>query len=229
MTNLALNLPLVILALIFIGWRFVSKTLWVIIELSVIIDLMPRFLHFSYTDDRLLATLFAGALGGFGLALVLTRGATSGGTDIVGWLVRKRWPHISLGRVILIADGAVVLAGAIAFRDINAALYAAIMIFVSTRIIDGMIYGTNNGKMFYIFTTKAEEIARAVIDEIGRSATTLQGKGAFTGDSRDILLCVVRRNEVTRLRQLVRHTDPQSFMVIAEAQEVFGLGFQTHE
>ena len=223
--NFALNIPLLALALIFFGWRFVSKTLWVTIELSLAIDLMARFLPFAYSGDRLLAAVFCGALRGFGTALIFMRDATGGGTDIVGWLVRRRWPTISLGRVILAAEVVVVAASAIVFREIESALYAAIMLFINSRLIDTMVSGMNNGKMFYIFSQKAEEIAKTVIEQIGRGATILQGKGAFTGAQREVLLCVVHRSEVAHLRRVVKEHDPGSFIVMAEAQEVLGKGF----
>jgi uncharacterized membrane-anchored protein YitT (DUF2179 family) len=226
--NLILNIPLLALALIFVGWKFVSKTLWVTVELSVIIDLMGRYVTFTYTEDRLLATFLCGALSGLGLALILMRGATSGGTDIVGWLARKWQPHLSLGRVILLADTLVVLAGAAVFHDISSALYAAIMIFISTRVIDSMLYGMNNGKVFYIFSRRADEIAEAILEQLGRGVTLLPARGAFTGERRDMLLCVVRRSEVSPLRRLLKALDPQSFFVIAEAQEIFGEGFRRH-
>ncbi|MDR0531277.1 MAG: YitT family protein [Oscillospiraceae bacterium] len=230
MVNLALNIPLFILAFILLGWKFVSKTIWATIELSVVIDLMAKFVTWNYTQDRLLATFCCGALRGFGLALILMRGTTSGGTDIIGWLVRKRWPHISLGRAILAAESLVVLTSAWVFRDISAALYAVIMIFINTKVIDSMLYGLNNGKVFYIFSQdKAEEIARAIIDRVGRGVTLLPGKGVYTGQKREMILCVVHRGEVSPLRRLIKEMDPNSFMVMAEAQEVFGQGFAKDE
>ena len=237
MANLAMNIPLAILVLIFIGWRFLSKTLVVVLEFSLILDLMPRFITYTYTDDPLLATVFAGALSGAGAALYLSRGATGGGTEAIGWLIRKRWPHMSIGRVMMSISVAVVISGALAFghtgsgmqTTINSALRAAIMIFISTRIIDSFLYGMNNGKMFYIFSGKAEDIAQAVISEIGRGASILPAKGAYTGEQQDMLMCVVHRNEVTPLRRIVKEHDPNSFMVVAEAQEVFGFGFKGQE
>jgi len=225
LANLALNVPIVILALVFLGWRFVSKTLIVLVEFSAMVDLLPRFVSFTYTDDSLLATVIAGALFGFGTALILLRGATSGGTEVIGRLVRKRWPHIPFGRVLMAINYSIVLGGAFAFRDANAVLYAAVMLFLCYRIIDAMLYGMNNGKVFYIFSDRAEEIAKAVIEQISRGATIIKGKGAFTGEEREMLMCVVHRNEVTPLRRLIKEYDPNSFMVVAEAQEVFGEGF----
>ena len=229
MANLALNVPIVILALIFLGWRFVSKTVIVLVEFSLIVDLLPRFVSFTYTDDRLLATVVAGVLYGFGSALVIMRGATSGGTEVIGRLIRRRRPDLSFGRVLMVINYAIVLGGAFAFRDPNAVLYAAVMLFLCYRVMDAMLYGMNNGKMFYIFSDKAEEIAKAVIEQISRGATIIKGKGAFTGEEREMLMCVVHRGEVAPLRRLINEYDPNRFMVVAEAQELFGEGFSKHE
>ena len=227
MANLALNLPLIILAFVKLGWRFVSKTVIAVIGFSLISDLFAAYLgYIVYTDDRLLATVFGGAIMGLGSALVLARGGTGGGTEVIGWLVRRRWPHISLGKVIFVISAMVILAGAFAFGDINSALYATIMTYIITRVIDGVLYGINNGKVLYIFSSKAEDIARAVIDDLGRSASILPAKGAFTGEQQEMLMCVVRRNEVGALRRIVKDHDPKGFMVIAEAQEVYGMGWK---
>jgi uncharacterized membrane-anchored protein YitT (DUF2179 family) len=227
--NLALNVPIAVLGLIFLGWRFVSKTLVVLIEFSVMVDLLPRLVTFTYTDDRLLATVIAGALYGIGSALILMRGATNGGTESIGRLVRKRRPDIAFGRVLMVLNYTIMLGGAIAFGNLESVFYAAAMLFLCYRVVDGILYGMNTGKMFYIFSDKAGEIAKAVIEQISRGATIIKGKGVFTGQEREMLMCVVHRGEVSQLRRLVKEYDPHSFMVIAEAQEVFGQGFSRHE
>jgi len=227
--NMALNAPLAILALIFLGWRFISQTILVIVEFSLIVDLMPRFVSFTYTGDRLLATVIAGALYGIGSALILMRGATNGGTEIIGRLVRKRRPDIPFGRVLMVLNYAIMLAGAFAFGNVESVFYAAAMLFICYRVVDGVLYGVNTGKMFYIFSDRAEEIAKAIIEQISRGATIIKGKGAFTGEEREMLMCVVHRGEVAPLRRLIKEYDPGSFMVVAEAQEVFGEGFAKHE
>jgi len=224
--NLVLNLPLLIISLKVLGWKFVSKTVFAVIGFSLFSDLFATLISFSYTDDLLLATIFGGVTMGFGAALTLSRGATGGGTEALGWLVRRRWPHYSLGKVIFVFSGAVIVSGALAFGDFNAALYAAIMLFVHTRVVDAVLYGVNNGKVLYIFSEKSEEIAQAVIDQLGRSASILPAKGAFTGEQQHMLMCVVRRNEVGNLRRIIKEHDPKSFMVIAEAQEVYGYGWK---
>jgi len=224
--NMVLNLPLLVISFVVLGWKFVSKTVFAVIGFSLFSDLFATIITFTYTDDLILATLFGGITMGFGAALTLSRGATGGGTEALGWLVRRRWPHYSLGKVIFVFSGVVIASGALAFGNFNAALYAVIMLFVHTRVVDAVLYGVNNGKVLYIFSSQAEAIAKAVIDQLGRSASILPAKGAFTGEQQSMLMCVVRRNEVGNLRRIIKEHDPKSFMVIAEAQEVYGYGWK---
>ena len=142
--NFLLNVPLMILAFIFIGWRFVAKTMWVTVILSATLDLFSKFLP-TYTGDKILAAIFCGVCTGAGLAIVFMRGATTGGTDIVGRLVHKAFPHIQIGKVIMAADAIIVILGAVVFRSIESAMYAVIVIFVNSRLLDYILYGTGSG------------------------------------------------------------------------------------
>ncbi|HBL41386.1 MAG TPA: YitT family protein, partial [Ruminococcaceae bacterium] len=142
--NFALNIPLFVLSWFFVGKRFVFRSLWATAMLSVMIDVVALFsAPYVYTGDTLLAAVFGGACSGIGVALVLYRGATTGGTDVLGKLLRLWKPHISYGTVIMIADITIVLIAAIVFKSVESALYAAIVIFVSSKAIDFILYGFN--------------------------------------------------------------------------------------
>ena len=156
--NFLLNVPLMILAFIFIGWRFVAKTMWVTVILSATLDLFSKFLP-TYTGDKILAAIFCGVCTGAGLAIVFMRGATTGGTDIVGRLVHKAFPHIQIGKVIMAADAIIVILGAVVFRSIESAMYAVIVIFVNSRLLDYILYGTGSGKLLLAVTEHAQEIS----------------------------------------------------------------------
>ena len=220
-----LNIPLIIAAWRLLGWKFVAKTLWVTVLLSVMLDALKPFLP-VYRGDRLLAALYCGALSGAGLALVFMRGATTGGTDILARLVRKRWAHISLGRVILVADIAVVLTAAIVYKSAESALYAAIVIFISSQVIDYIIYGTGNGKSLMVVTDKATEIAKAITGQLKRGVTILPVQGGYTGHHKSMLICAVRSSEVSRLTKLIMEYDPSPFIIVTEAGEIIGEGFK---
>lgn len=229
LTGFILNIPLIILAWIFIGRRFTLKTLWVTAILSFAIDAVARIMSAGtigvYTGDKFLASLFCGVMCGAGIALIIVRGATSGGTDVLGRLLKKIWPHMTMGTMILICDAAVVAAAAIVFRSVDSAMYAAVLIFASSEVMDKILYGTGNGKMLYIFSSKGEEIAKTIVSRSHRGVTILDGKGAYTGESRELLICVARSHEIPGLRRLVKELDPESFVVLCEANEILGKGF----
>ena len=142
--NFLVNVPLFILAWIFIGKRFVARTLYVVAMISVMLDLTERFVP-GYTGDALLASVFCGAICGFGMALVMLRGATSGGTDIVGKLMQRLLPQVSIGTGIAAANALVVLVGAILFRSVESAMYAVIVIVISGKMLDYIVYGVGKG------------------------------------------------------------------------------------
>lgn len=230
LTGFILNVPLIILAWIFIGKFFTFKTLWVTAMLSLVIDgvklAMNDALISAYQGDKLLASVFAGAMCGVGIALIIVRGATSGGTDVLGRLLKKLWPHMSIGRMIMLCDAAVVLAAAVVFRSVESALYAAILIFISSKAMDFILYGTGNGKLLYIFTkTKADELAKTITQRGHRGATIIEGKGGYTGEKSELIICAARSSEIPNIKRMCKEIDPEAFIVMSEANEILGYGF----
>jgi uncharacterized membrane-anchored protein YitT (DUF2179 family) len=225
--NFLLNVPLIALAWVFIGWRFVSKTLWVTAVLSVLLELLGRWSALPrYEGDPMLAALLCGALSGAGLGLVFLRGATTGGTDIVGRLLRLAFPHVSIGQIILGVDAAVVLASALVFKNVESALYAAISIFVSARVVDFSLYGTRRGKMLTVFTDKAQEIAAAITSQTPRGVSILPVTGGYTGAQKHMLVCVVQNSEVHKMLKIIRAVDENTFTAISDASAIWGKGFK---
>ena len=195
--NFLLNVPLMILAFIFIGWRFVAKTMWVTVILSATLDLFSKFLP-TYTGDKILAAIFCGVCTGAGLAIVFMRGATTGGTDIVGRLVHKAFPHIQIGKVI---------------------------IFVNSSLLDYILYGTGSGKLLLAVTEHAQEISDAITSKMGRGVSILPVKGGYTGKEKNMVVCAVKKNEVPQLTKIIRQIDTDTFIIITEAGEILGEGF----
>jgi uncharacterized membrane-anchored protein YitT (DUF2179 family) len=222
--NLIMNIPLLILMWVFLGKKLVARTLWVTVLLSTALDVFSLFMP-EYTGDKILASLFCGLLQGAGLGLIMITGATSGGTDIVGRLIHKKWPHITVGTIVMIADALVVGLGMLVFRSIESGLYAIIMIFVSTKVIDALIYGTGNGKMLMIVTEKADEVSQAIVHSSPRGVSILPAKGAYTGNNKNILLCVGRKHEVSGILKTVKSVDDKTFIIVSEANEILGEGF----
>lgn len=222
--NLMLNIPLLILMWIFLGKQLVARTLWVTVVLSTALDVVGMF-DLDYTGNPILAALFCGLFQGAGLGLIMITGATSGGTDIVARLVHKKWPHITVGKVVLIADAMVVTAGMIVLGSIESGLYAIIAIYVSTKVIDSMIYGVGNGKMLMIVTEKGDEVSKAIVNSSPRGVSILPAVGAYTGESKNVLLCVARKHEISGIIKTVESVDNKTFIIVCEANEILGKGF----
>jgi Uncharacterized conserved protein len=222
-----LNIPLFLLGFRFIGKRFVVKSIVCTAITSVGVDALS-FLPKYYGDhgNMLLATLYGGVLSGIGLGLVFLRGSTTGGTDIASRLLKLKWPHVPMGRMMFIIDCVIIAASILAFKSVDSGLYAMIMLFVSSRVIDMILYGFDNGKMALVISEKNDEIAQTVMSEIERGVTMLKGRGFYTGKEREVLLCAVRRPETARLRSIVRKTDPSAFIILCEASDVIGEGFK---
>ena len=223
--NFALNLPLLMLMLIFLGKQLFFRTLWVSVLLSTALDVVAIFAP-EYTGDKILAALFCGLFQGAGLGLIMITGATSGGTDIIAMLAHKKWPHMTVGNVVLIADAMVVTAGMIVFGSIESGLYAIILIFVSTKVIDSMIYGVGNGKMLMIVTEMADEVSQAIVHSSPRGVSILPAIGAYTGQEKNVLLCVARKHEISDIIATVKSVDDKTFIIICEANEILGKGFK---
>ncbi|MDR1629639.1 MAG: YitT family protein [Oscillospiraceae bacterium] len=226
-TMIVMNIPLFVLAVIFIGKKFLLKTIVATIMTSGFIDLLAPFLP-EYSGDRLLASLFGGLLSGLALGLVFIRGATSGGTDILGKLLQKALPHLPMGTLVLILDMAVVLIAGLVYRSIEGMLYSIIVFFISSRVINYLLYGTGNGKMLMVVTKHADEMATAIIAEAHRGVTILPVQGAYSKEEKQMLLCVVRANEVAKVQKIIRRYEENPFIIITEAGEVLGLGFKSH-
>lgn len=222
--NLALNIPMLILMWIFLGRQLVARTLWVTVILSTALDVFGAIMP-TYTSDKLLASLFCGILEGAGLGLITITGATSGGTDIVARLIHKKWKFITIGKVVLVADALVIISNMIVFRSIESGLYAIITIFASTRLIDSMVYGTGNGKMLMIITEKPEEISKAIITSSHRGVSIVPVVGAYTGENKNMLICVARRHEIPGIIRTAKAIDHKTFIIVSEANEILGEGF----
>ncbi len=229
-TNFVLNIPLFILAWIFIGKKFTVKTLWVTTVLSLVMDgmttLIDKGIIPTYEGDTLLACIFCGALCGFGLSMAFLRDSTTGGTDIIMRLFKLVLPHYSMGKLIMIFDAIVVIAAAIVFRSAESALYAAILIFVSSKVVDYVTYGAGNGKMLLVFTDNAHTVTKAITSQMTRGVSIVPVEGGYTGEKKNMLIIVLRSHEVSRVRGIIKKADPHTFTVITEAREIFGEGFK---
>lgn len=223
--TLVLNIPLLILSYRFLGQRFTLRTVLSVLLCSVMIDMVVEPFFPVYVGNRLLGAVYGGVISGFGLSLIFMRGYTTGGTDIVSYLLRLKWPHISMGRAILFIDGLVIGLSMVVYKNFEVGLYAMISLFCSSRLIDTIVYGFDRGSMVIIVSAEAQQISERIMDEVGRGVTVLRAKGGYTGIDKDVLLCAVRNAEFVKLKSVVHQVDASAFIVAAEASQILGEGF----
>jgi uncharacterized membrane-anchored protein YitT (DUF2179 family) len=225
--SLMLNIPIFVWAIVEIGYKLVGKTMIATVFLSLSIDLVGMIIP-KYHGDHMLAAIFGGILEGIGLSLVFMRGGTTGGTDMIARVLSRHVPHFSMGRLMLLVDTAVIVTSAIVFRSIESALYAVIAIFVATRIIDAILYGTDigTGKILYIMSDANDAIAKDILTDMERGVTVLKSRGGYSGREGEVLLCAVRRDEVFKVKEIVHSIDNNAFIIIGDAGEITGEGFR---
>lgn len=223
--NMAMNIPLLILAYIYLGRGFTVKTLKSLVINTIMIDWVVVPFFPVYGGDRLLGSVYGGVLIGIGLAMIFLRGSTTGGTDIVSYLIQKKFPHLSIGRAMLIIDGVIIGASILVFDNIEAGLFGAISLFCTTKLVDSIIYGVDRGSMVTVVSKKSRDIGEKIMEELGRGVTYLKGEGGYRKESCDILLCAVRRQQFAKLKAIVYEADADAFVVVTEAGQILGEGF----
>ena len=223
--SLVMNIPLFVVGYRTMGKVFAFRSLIATLLFSVLIDALPlRPISADPVLDPLLGTLFGGVLLGIGLGLILRGGATTGGTDMIARMVHRRFSFISVGMFLFAIDMMVVLAAAV-FIGGAQALFALINIYVCSRVIDDVMIGFGGNKACFVMTGAWEKVTRRVMDEVGRGVTYLEARGAYSGESRPVVMCVASRQEMTALKRIVQEEDEKAFMFITEAHEALGEGF----
>lgn len=225
-TNLALNIPVFIIAYFVKGKDFIGKTLFGAVMLSVWLYLLPA-IDMS-EGDYMIAALFGGLCSGAGIGLVIRVGATTGGTDMVSALIQIKMRHYSIVQILQVIDGIVVALGMFVF-GMRPTLYAVIGIFVQTKISDLIVEGFNYTKAAYVITDKYEEVAKVIMQDLQRGLTGLEAKGMYTGKERCVLFCIVSQKELVRLKDMVHEIDERAFVIVSDVREVLGEGFQEYK
>lgn len=225
-TNLVLNIPMFILAYFLKGPKFIGKSFFGAIMLSVWLAVIPQ-VNFA-GDDMLLSALFGGVFTGAGIGLVFRTGTTTGGTDLVAALIQLKIRHISIVQILQIIDGIVIVLGMFVF-GIQPTMYAIIGIVVATNISDMVLEGTNYSKAAYIITNEYEVVANRIMTELERGVTGLHAKGMYTSEEKCMLYCIVSQKEIVLLKDIVTEIDPKAFIIVSEVREVLGEGFQEYK
>jgi uncharacterized membrane-anchored protein YitT (DUF2179 family) len=229
MLVLAGNLPLFLLGWRYLGGRrFAFRTAFAVLVYSLLVDLLVLFLPSGgLTSDLVLNALYGGLMSGIGYGLVYRGRGTSGGSDILARILNHR-RGIPMSQSYLITDALVIFLAGLSFSWENA-LYALVMLYVSGITAEAVSEGSNVVRTGLIVTTRPEAVAGLIMAQLERGVTVLSGKGAYTGEDRSVLYCVISRSEVAQLKTLVNEADPGAFMVIGQAHEALGEGFRPLE
>lgn len=223
-TMLILNIPLLILTIIRVGKETAIKGIVGTIVLSAFIDILEKFE--PLTQDRLLACIYGGIFVGLGTAIVLKASASTGGTDLLSYIIRSFKPYYRASNLIVIVDTAIILLNVIFFREIEIGLYSAIAIYLMGKMIDIVFEGIYFTKVMFIVSNKYKEIAKEIGEKLDRGSTGLYGKGMYTKEKKMMLWCVASRGEVAKIKEIAQEIDPKAFIVISSAREAWGKGFR---
>ena len=225
--NILMNVPLLIWAYVEMGYQIIIKTVVATIVSSAMIDVMVPYLP-QYQGEPLITIVFGGCLAGLGLALILMRGGTTGGTELAANLLSLHIHGFSLGKFIMVIDLVIVLASAVVYQEYESPLYAILVIYITSKVIDAVLYGTDRGtgKVMFIISPKNKEIARRIMDDLERGVTELRSRGAYSGQEGTVLMCAVSRQEVHKIYDIIHEIDINAFIVVNEAGEITGLGFR---
>ncbi|MBP3305139.1 MAG: YitT family protein [Oscillospiraceae bacterium] len=221
-----MNLVLFLIGGMKIGKRFLAGSLVGAAVVSISLDLFA-LLPVPQTEP-LLASLYGGVICGLGLGLVFSTGASTGGSDIVVRLLKRKWQNVPIGTINICFDMAVAVLTGLAFWDVSSALYSGVAIFVTGKVIDAVVYSFDYSKVALIVSEKHQSISEAILRDMDRGVTFLQGEGAYSHQEKKVILTAIKKHQLAELKQLVTEIDPDAFVIVQEAHQVLGDGFSRY-
>ncbi|RAP20512.1 hypothetical protein C2W59_00828 [Bacillus pumilus] len=227
-SNLVLNIPI-----FFIGWKMLGRTMFTYtivgtVSLSVFLAIFQRFqIHMPLQHDLALAALFAGVFIGTGLGIIFKFGGTTGGVDIIARLINKHY-QVAMGRTMFMFDACVITIS-LTYLNYKEAMYTLVAVFVAAKVIDFMQEGAYAAKGAMIISEKDDIIQKKITEEMERGVTILKGVGSYTKQERNVLYCVVPKNELVHLKSVVTSVDPHAFVSVSDVHDVLGEGFTLDE
>ena len=226
--TILLNVPLFLLGWRLLGGKLLLSSLYAMAVTSLAIDVVDHLFTFPPMDP-MLAAIFGGVILGATLGVVFLRGATTGGTDLIARLLKLALPWLPMGRLVLAVDLVVIAATALAFQNLNSALYGIVALYISSLVVDAVLYGLDTAKVAYIISDRSEDICRSIVDRLDRGITILPGRGFYSGEERKVLLCAFKQREIAVIRAIVKELDPDAFLIVCPAHEVLGEGFRDYQ
>lgn len=220
------NIPLFIVAWRHFGADFLIGSLVGTGVSSVLLDLFAIW-GIQLTGDPMLASIIGGVIKGAGMGMIYYVGATMGGVDIVAKMIRQKRPHLNFGTILLIIDAAIITAYAVVLRKYESAMYSVITMYVVSKVVDLALYGIDNSSLCYIISENSEALIKGIITgPLRRGVTILEGEGAYSGNQKHIIMCVIKRTQISEMRRLVKNLDEHAFFIVTDAKNVFGNGFE---
>ena len=223
---LLLNIPILALGLWKFGMKFLVSTVYCTIVSSAFTNMLAGF--GALTTDKVLAAVAGAAVMAVSMGMILKAGATTGGVDIIVKVLRLKYRHLKTGNLYLIMDAVVVTLSGIMFNNLEIALYAAVAIFVNSVVLDTVLYGKDGAKMIYIISDHPDQITDRLLEDLDIGVTSLKGEGAYSGKEKKVLMCVMRKPLAPKAQQIVKEEDPEAFMIVSDATEIFGEGYKSY-
>lgn len=220
------NIPLVLLGFWKLGCKMMLRTFYCVVWLSFATNNMMVWFGEYSTDDKLLAALAGGVLVAIGIGIIMKMGSTSGGTDIIVRIIRKKYPHIKTNMIFSIVDFSIVVCSAFIFKDIVVAMYATIAVVTQNIVLDKVLYGSDEAKMIFIISDQSTAIADKLLKDVDVGVTFIKGQGAYSKKEKDIIMAVVKKTLSPRIEEVVKEVDSSAFMIFTSANEIYGQGYK---
>lgn len=223
---LFINIPILILGTWKFGLRFILSTMYCTALTAFFTNLFAPI--GAVTTDPFLAAVVGGALMAVAMGWVFKAGATTGGTDIIVKVLRLKFPHLKTGSLFLLTDAVIVTASAFVFRNIDRALYAGLAVFITSFLLDVVLYGRDGAKLIYIISDNSESITKRLLEELDIGVTYMQATGAYSGKEKRVIFCAIRKQLAPKAEEIVKDEDPLAFMIVSSATEIFGEGYKSY-
>lgn len=222
-----INLFLLLLGFKILGRAFVLRTVYVSGVLSLFVEIFSLLPPIQ--TDPILATIFGAVIYGVALGIAFATGASSGGTDIIGRLFQWKFPRMSIGKLLLIADGIIIATSLVIFKSVNLTLYGVIALWVSTTAIDWLIAKLNISRIAFVITDKGGEISDKLVSTSPRGVTIMDSRGAYSKENKKVLFCALKDSETQEFQRKILEIDPTAFVVFSESQKIVGNGFYLYK
>ena len=224
-TSMVLNIPIVLVSYKLLGRRFLLRSMKSMVIFALVLDYVVPYLP-VYQGNPLYAAVCTGIFSGLGLTIVYLRNCSTGGTDFLVMAIRKLFPHLTIGQISLVVDAIVIVAGGFVFRNLDAVILGMLSTIVTTMVIDKIMIGLGAGKLVFVVTSHAEEVAQRIEESTGRGSTFLQGQGSYSLDEKKVVMCACNNSQVVPIRRAIHETDKEAFLIITDSNEVYGEGFK---